>query len=162
MPPNCRGQWCDEEEIDRDYLLGLEPPKLDVKVVYRLTDDQCAALIKACSGKAFIDRRDEALIRLMLERQPVKTWVGPGAERFLETVSLATRRPQTCTRSPAPPTLNGAVMSPHQPARRSIRLTAVYRRRARCQTVTPAGNCADRHANNDSSGSRRRTQTAAR
>ena len=79
MPPNCRGQWCDEEEIDRDDLLGLEPPKLDVKVVDRLTDDQCAALIKACGGKAFIDRRDEALIRLMLERQPVKTWVGPGA-----------------------------------------------------------------------------------
>lgn len=60
--------WLEEEgEIDRDDLAALRPPKLDVKVVDRLTDQQCAALIKACSGKLFIDRRDEAIVRLMLE-----------------------------------------------------------------------------------------------
>jgi integrase/recombinase XerD len=57
----------EEEEIDRDDLATLKPPKLDVKVVDRLTDDQCAALIKACTGKDFLDRRDEAVLRLMLE-----------------------------------------------------------------------------------------------
>jgi integrase/recombinase XerD len=57
----------DEEEIDRDELLGLKPPKLDQKIVPRLTDDQCRALIKACSGREFRDRRDEAIIRFMLE-----------------------------------------------------------------------------------------------
>lgn len=57
----------DEGEISRDELLGLRPPKLDVKVVPRLSDDQCRALIKACAGKEFVDRRDEALVRLMLE-----------------------------------------------------------------------------------------------
>ncbi|MBV9161643.1 MAG: tyrosine-type recombinase/integrase [Pseudonocardiales bacterium] len=60
--------WCtDEGEIARDELLGLKPPKLDVKVVPRLTDDQCRALVKACTGREFRDRRDEAIIRFMLE-----------------------------------------------------------------------------------------------
>lgn len=57
----------EEEEIPRDELLGLKPPKLDQKVVERLTDEQCRALIKACSGKEFRDRRDEAIVRFMLE-----------------------------------------------------------------------------------------------
>ncbi len=60
--------WLAEEgEIARDELLGLKPPKLDTKVVPRLTDDQCRALVAACSGKDFTDRRDDALVRLMLE-----------------------------------------------------------------------------------------------
>lgn len=60
--------WLAEEgEIPRDELLGLKPPKLDQKIVERLTDDQCRALIKACSGKTFRDRRDEGLLRFMLE-----------------------------------------------------------------------------------------------
>lgn len=57
----------DEEEIDRDELIGLKPPKLDVKVVPRLAEEQCRALVKACAGKEFVDRRDEALVRFMLE-----------------------------------------------------------------------------------------------
>lgn len=57
----------EEEEIPRDELLGLKPPKLDQKVVERLTDDQCRDLIAACKGKEFRDRRDEALVRFMLE-----------------------------------------------------------------------------------------------
>lgn len=60
--------WLAEEgETDRDELIGLKPPKLDEKVVPRLTDDQCRALVKACTGKDFIDRRDEAVVRFMLE-----------------------------------------------------------------------------------------------
>lgn len=60
--------WLAEEgEIDRDELLGLKPPKLDDKVVEPFTEDECKALIKACAGKRFVDRRDEALVRLLLE-----------------------------------------------------------------------------------------------
>lgn len=57
----------DEEEIDRDELVGLKPPKLDQKITPRLTDDQCRELIKACAGREFRDRRDEAIVRFMLE-----------------------------------------------------------------------------------------------
>jgi site-specific recombinase XerD len=58
---------CEEGETDRDDLAALKPPKLPTKVVDRLTDDQCAGLVKACVGRGFIDRRDEAIVRLMLE-----------------------------------------------------------------------------------------------
>jgi site-specific recombinase XerD len=57
----------DEGEIDTDPLLGLKAPKLDTKVTESLTDDELRNLIKACTGKDFRDRRDEAIIRLMAE-----------------------------------------------------------------------------------------------
>jgi site-specific recombinase XerD len=60
--------WLAEEgEIPRDELVGLKPPKVDVKVTPVLTDDQLRDLIKACSGRDFRDRRDEAIVRLMFE-----------------------------------------------------------------------------------------------
>jgi site-specific recombinase XerD len=55
-----------EGEID-DELLGLRPPKIDVKVADPLTGDELRALIKACQGKTMRDRRDEAIVRLMAE-----------------------------------------------------------------------------------------------
>lgn len=60
--------WLAEEgETERDELFGMKPPKLDTKVTESLTDDQVAALVKACSGREFRDRRDEAIVRLMVE-----------------------------------------------------------------------------------------------
>lgn len=56
-----------EGELDADPLVDMEPPKLDTKVVDALTDDQLRALLKACAGKEFIDRRDEAVVRFMSE-----------------------------------------------------------------------------------------------
>lgn len=57
----------DEGEIDSDPLLGLKAPKLDSKVTESLTEDELRRLIKACTGKEFRDRRDEAIVRLMAE-----------------------------------------------------------------------------------------------
>ena len=60
--------WLDEEgEIDEDPLLGLKAPKLDTKVTESLSEDELRKLIKACGGKDFRDRRDEAIVRLMTE-----------------------------------------------------------------------------------------------
>jgi integrase/recombinase XerD len=56
-----------EGETDGDDLRGLAGAKLDQKVVPRLTEEQCAALIKACQGTGFRDRRDEAIVRLLVE-----------------------------------------------------------------------------------------------
>jgi site-specific recombinase XerD len=57
--------WATEEgEQSADPLIGLKAPKLDTPVVQPLTDDQLRALIKACKGRDFRTRRDEALIRL--------------------------------------------------------------------------------------------------
>ncbi len=60
--------WLEEEgEIDEDPLLGLKAPKLDTKVTDSLSEDELRKLVKACGGKDFRDRRDEAIIRLMAE-----------------------------------------------------------------------------------------------
>lgn len=58
---------CEEGEIDADELAGLKPPKLDSKIVPELSEDQLKALIAACKGKDFRERRDEAIVRLMIE-----------------------------------------------------------------------------------------------
>ncbi len=57
----------DEGEIDANPLVGVQPPKLDAKVTEALTDDQLRMLIKACHGKDFLERRDEAIVRFMAE-----------------------------------------------------------------------------------------------
>jgi site-specific recombinase XerD len=60
--------WLAEEGIvATDPLLGLRSPSLDCKVVQALDADQLKALIKACSGQRLGDRRDEAIVRLMVE-----------------------------------------------------------------------------------------------
>ncbi len=60
--------WLAEEgEIPADPLLGLKAPKLDTKVTEPLTDDQIRALIKACAGTDYRSRRDEAIVRFMVE-----------------------------------------------------------------------------------------------
>lgn len=60
--------WLTEEgELDSDPLIGLKPPKLDSKIVPELSDDELRALIGACKGTDLRARRDEAIIRLMIE-----------------------------------------------------------------------------------------------
>jgi integrase/recombinase XerD len=56
-----------EGELDSDPLSGMRPPKLDSKVIPVLSDDELRRLVKACEGATLRDRRDEALVRLMLE-----------------------------------------------------------------------------------------------
>jgi site-specific recombinase XerD len=56
-----------EEVTEGDALAGMKPPKGDQPVVPRLSDEELAALIRACKGREFTDRRDEALVRLMAE-----------------------------------------------------------------------------------------------
>lgn len=60
--------WLAEEgELPDDPLFGLKAPKVDSKVIEPLTDEELRALLKACAGKEFRDRRDIAIVRLMLE-----------------------------------------------------------------------------------------------
>jgi integrase/recombinase XerD len=60
--------WLVEEgELDTDPLLGVKAPKLDTKVVEPLTEAQLKAMLKACAGSDLRDRRDEAMLRLMVE-----------------------------------------------------------------------------------------------
>lgn len=63
----CSSGLADEREIQADPLLGVKAPKLDTEVVEPLTSDQLKALVKACAGRDLRERRDEALVRLMIE-----------------------------------------------------------------------------------------------
>ncbi len=56
-----------EEIITTDPLAGITIDKPEPPPVPVLTDDDLAALIGACRGKTFNDRRDEAIIRLLLD-----------------------------------------------------------------------------------------------
>lgn len=57
----------EEDEIETDEIAGLKLPKLDTKVVPVLAVEKLKELIKVCSGSDLIDRRDEAIVRFMLE-----------------------------------------------------------------------------------------------
>lgn len=61
------GWLVDEGELDENPMAKLSPPVAPAKPVPVLSDEQLAALLKACSGKEFNDRRDEALIRTFLD-----------------------------------------------------------------------------------------------
>lgn len=56
-----------EDEIPSDPLAGMRQPKLDNKVIEPLSDDQLCDLLKTCEGKDFGDRRDNAILRFMME-----------------------------------------------------------------------------------------------
>ena len=61
------GWLVDEGEIDEHPMAKLSPPVPKAKPVPILSDQELTALLKACSGKEFRDRRDEAMIRLPLD-----------------------------------------------------------------------------------------------
>jgi site-specific recombinase XerD len=57
----------DEDELGSNPMASLSPPTLKMKPVPVISDDELTALLKACAGREFADRRDEALIRLLLD-----------------------------------------------------------------------------------------------
>ncbi|GAA1783632.1 MAG: tyrosine-type recombinase/integrase [Actinobacteria bacterium] len=64
----------DEGEITEDPFVGIKPPRLDSTVTEPLTEEELRALLKACEpgrdadpNDLFRGRRDEAILRLMLE-----------------------------------------------------------------------------------------------
>lgn len=64
------GKFIADETGDPDPLAGMKPPSLGAKIVPKLADNELARLIKACEGRSFLDRRDEAIVRLMAESGP--------------------------------------------------------------------------------------------
>lgn len=56
-----------EEEIASNPMATLSPPVPKPKPVPVLSDDELAAVLKTCAGKGFSERRDEALLRLLMD-----------------------------------------------------------------------------------------------
>lgn len=57
----------DEGELDKHPMTAMTPPTPQMRPVHVLTDDDLARLLKACAGKDFDNRRDEAMLRVLLD-----------------------------------------------------------------------------------------------
>ena len=61
-------RWLEaEDEIAANPMARLKPPKIDEQVPEVLTDEQLLALLDACKGTDWLDRRDTAIIRLLID-----------------------------------------------------------------------------------------------
>lgn len=61
-------RWCVEEgEIEESPMGKMRPPHIPEEHPDVLTEDALRRLLRACSGKTFEDRRDTALLRLLLD-----------------------------------------------------------------------------------------------
>lgn len=56
-----------EDIVDSDSLANIKVEKPDSPPPEVFTNDELAALIKACEGRTFVDRRDMAIVRLLLD-----------------------------------------------------------------------------------------------
>lgn len=69
----------DEEIIDRSPMRRMTEPTVTDVPPDVLTDDQLRALLRACAGRDFDDRRDSAILRLFCE---------PGSPRLAEMAGI--------------------------------------------------------------------------
>jgi site-specific recombinase XerD len=61
------GWLVDEEELAENPMRTLSPPEPSSKPVPVLSDVELEALVKVCAGKDLVHRRDEAMVRLLLD-----------------------------------------------------------------------------------------------
>lgn len=60
--------WLREErEIEVDLLAGYKLPQTDDPAIVPLSEEELGALLKTCTDKTFLDRRDNAIMRMLLE-----------------------------------------------------------------------------------------------
>jgi len=56
-----------EEEVATNFLNDMKSPQPAYKVVQPYTEEELRLFFRACQGRSFLDRRDEALARLISE-----------------------------------------------------------------------------------------------
>ncbi|HEX5406027.1 MAG TPA: tyrosine-type recombinase/integrase [Pseudonocardiaceae bacterium] len=57
----------DEEEMARHPMQRISQPSTPQKLIPIVADDELTALLGTCAGKTFIERRDAAVIRLLMD-----------------------------------------------------------------------------------------------
>lgn len=60
-------KWYAAEEDASNPMMGMKPPMLPEQETPVLRDEQLRALLKACEGKEFVQRRDAAIIYLFMD-----------------------------------------------------------------------------------------------
>lgn len=61
------GWLVDEGELTVSPMAGMSAPEASAKPVPVLDDEELGALLKTCAGRDFNDRRDEAMLRVLLD-----------------------------------------------------------------------------------------------
>lgn len=56
-----------EGEVERSPMARMRPPKLPERIRRVVSEDDLRSLLKACDGREFADRRDTAVVRLLLD-----------------------------------------------------------------------------------------------
>lgn len=56
-----------EEVVEVSPFVKMSPPAVPVKPVPLMTDEEIVSLLDACKGTGFLERRDTAIIRLLLD-----------------------------------------------------------------------------------------------
>lgn len=56
-----------EDYLTKSPMAGMSPPSIPDKLVPILADDEISSMIKTCTGKGFVNRRDEAMIRMLID-----------------------------------------------------------------------------------------------
>ncbi|CAN5601681.1 tyrosine recombinase XerC [soil metagenome] len=61
-------KWLAEDEgaLGANPMARMKPPRLDEKQVAVIDEDSLRRLLKACEGRSFVDRRDAAVVRVLL------------------------------------------------------------------------------------------------
>jgi site-specific recombinase XerD len=57
----------DEEEMPRHPMQRIAQPSTPQKLIPVVADDELTALLGTCAGKSFLERRDAAIIRLLMD-----------------------------------------------------------------------------------------------
>ena len=73
----------EEDEIDRSPFEKMKQPKVPKKLIPILHDEQLSALIADCKGRAFIQLRDEAIVRVLIDTGGRLTEI---TNQFMETI----------------------------------------------------------------------------
>jgi len=60
-------RWCENEQICPNASAGLRLPRREIKAIQPLSVAQVRALLNHCHGATFQQRRDDALLRLLID-----------------------------------------------------------------------------------------------
>jgi site-specific recombinase XerD len=60
-------RWCDAQRICGDLAAGLRKPRHSQALIITLSVDEVRAILSFCRGTSFIPRRDEALVRFLVD-----------------------------------------------------------------------------------------------
>ncbi|MEU4233261.1 tyrosine-type recombinase/integrase [Nonomuraea sp. NPDC026600] len=65
----------EEERTTGTPMAGIDPPKVSGRTAELLADRELAALLEVCSGGSWVDRRDTAIVRVLMDNGMRLSWL---------------------------------------------------------------------------------------